>query len=506
MQDDTPCTLPVCGYNGGVSRTPERHSFVAVLGRLGSLPNLVLLLLAAGLVLLLGPSRLPYLDLLRQGDEHAARAERSAAVTAYREAACLRPADPEPYLRLAQVYLDWGCTEEALATLAEAERLDRPGSSPRPGRFEKPARSLWVAATMARADWPAVVVHAQRLLALAPEDRDARLTLARAYLQLQEWERARVEYELLLSVDPADALAHERLGALLIGDDPAAIQHLFAARTELAGRLLAALGEASAAGDPAYTRMLVGRVLFEEREWALAAHQFERALAGAPDYSDAHAYLGHALDRMGRSEEARSHLLRAVELAPDSAVARTFLGLHYDRLGDVSAARAEYEAAYDLDPQNAALCVEIGQTWAAEDRYVAAEVWLVQAVSLQPDDPALWEALARFYVDHQIAGGGRAVEAAARWVELAPGDARAQDVRGWAAFQAGDYGTARASLLRAMALDPALAVAHYHLGRLWAAEGAAEQAREAFARALDLDTTGELAPLVEIPRCARNDN
>ena len=61
-------------------------------------------------------------------------------------------------------------------------------------------------------------------------------------------------------------------------------------------------------------------------------------------------------------------------------------------------------------------------------------------------------------------------------------------------------------LLRAVALDPALAVAHYHLGRLWAAQGAVQQAREAFARALDLDTTGELAPLVEIPRCARNDN
>jgi len=466
----------------------DRRSFIA---------GLILFLLAAGLMVILGPTPMPYLDFLRQGAEHAARVERTAAVAAYRQAAHLRPADPEPYLRLAQVYLDWGCTEEALAALAQAERLDRPARS---------LRSLWVAASVARADWPAVVVHAQRLLALAPEDRDARLALARAYLQLQEWDRARAEYELLLSVDPADPLAHERLGALLIGDDPAAIQHLFAARTDLAGRLLAALGEASVTDDPAYTRMLVGRVLFEEREWALAAHQFERALAAAPDYPDAHAYLGHALDRMGRSEEARFHLLRAVELAPDSAVAHTFLGLHDDRLGDVSAARAGYEAAYDLDPQNAALCVEIGQTWAAENRYVAAEIWLVQAVSLQPEDPALWEALARFYVDHTIVGGGRAVEATARWIELAPDDARAHDVQGWAAFQAGDYGTARSSLLRAVALDPALAVAHYHLGRLWAAQGAAQQAREAFARALNLDTTGELAPLVEIPRCARNDN
>ena len=200
---------------------------------------------------------------------------------------------------------------------------------------------------------------------------------------------------------------------------------------------------------------------------------------------------------MGQPDEAWPHLQQAVTLAPDSVVAHIFLGLHHDRQGDLSSARAEYETAYDLDPTNPATCIEIGQTWAAEGRYVAAEIWLREAVSLQPDDPALWEVLARFYLDHNITTEEQGIEAAAKLVQLLPGDAHAHDLRGWAAFQVGDYDTAESSLLRAISLDPMLALAHYHLGRLRAAQGAHQEAQESLIRALDLDTTGELAPLVE---------
>ena len=474
-----------------MTRTPDRHPSVVFLA---------LALLAVALVLILRPARTPYLDLLRRGDAHATSAERTAAVGAYREAARVRPGDPEPYLRLAKVYLDWGRNEDALAALAEAERLvaERVGGvALGEAVLTTGLERSWVALHAARADWPAVVEHAQRLLDLAPADGPARHALARAYVELGEWDAARAEYGALVGADPGDRLAHERLGALSLGGDPAAIQHLFAARTGLADRLLAALGETGAADDPAYASALLGQVLFEEQEWALAARLFERALSDSPDYPDAHAYLGFALDRMDRPAEARAHLERAVALAPDSPVAHTLLGLHHERLGDVAAARAEFETAYDLDPKNPATCVEIGQTWAAEGRYLAAEIWLREAVSLQSDDPALWEVLARFYVDHDITADGRGVEATATWVELSPDDARAHDLRGWAAFQVGDYDAARDSLLQATLLDPALAPAHYHLGRLWAAQGAQQKAREAFARALDLDTTGSLVPLVQ---------
>jgi len=468
-----------------------------------------LVLLAVALVLALGPAETPYLDLVRRGDGHAARAERTAAVAAYREAARLRPGDPAPYLRLGRVYLDWGRTEEALAALTRARRLG--AEEVDPVELER----LWVATCVARADWPAVVEHAQRLLALLPPENGnedgngngngderaaARHALAHAYLHMREWDAARVVYEATLRADPADALAHERLGVLELGHDPAAVQHLYAAGsepTDVANRVLAAYQRAGAVDDPAYASALVGRVLSEEQEWALAARQFERAVSENPDYADAHAYLGHALDHIGRPDEARPHLLRAVALAPGSATAHTFLGLHYDRLGDVVAARAEYETAYDLDPENPATCVEIGQTWAVEGRYVAAEIWLREAVFLQPEDPALWEVLTRFYLDHSITAEGRGVESAKRLLELSPDDPVAHDLRGWAALQVGDYDAAQESLQQALSLDPALAEAHYHLGLLWTALGADHKVRGAFIRALDLDTSGDLVPLVE---------
>jgi tetratricopeptide (TPR) repeat protein len=450
----------------------------------------VLALLAVALVLILHPARAPFLDFLRQGDEHTARAERTAAVAAYREAAGLRPGDPDPYLRLAQVYLAWGRIEEALDAIVQGQRL---------GAEDVEIEQLWVAATTAQADWPAVVEHSRRLLILAPVERVsvARHALARAYVGMREWDAAQAEYEALLRVDSDDSLARERLGVLLLGVESIAVQHLFAAETDLSQRLLAALQEPGVADHPAYASALVGRVLLEESEWALATRHFERALADHPDYADAHAYLGYALDQMGDPDEARPHLLRAVALAPDSAVVHTFLGLHYDRLGDAAAARAEYEAAYDLDPDNPATCIEIGHTWAAESRYVEAEVWLREAVSLQPEDPVLWQILTRFYLDHNMVGEGQGVEAAMELVERVPDDARAHDLRGWAALQVGDYDVAQDSLLRAASLDPALASAHYHLGLLWVALGEVQKAQSAFTRALDLDTEGELVPLVE---------
>jgi Flp pilus assembly protein TadD len=217
-------------------------------------------------------------------------------------------------------------------------------------------------------------------------------------------------------------------------------------------------------------------------------------------------YLGHALDQMGYPDAARPHLLGATGADPNSPVAHTLLGLHYDRLGDASAARAEYEAAYDLAPENPALCVEIGQTWVTEGRYVVAEIWLREAISLEPSDPGLWEILARFYLNHNMTSDDQAVRAAKKLVELAPDSATAHDLRGWAAVQVGDYGSAQEHLRRAIELDPEMASAYYHRGLLERAQGHSEKAKEAFTRAIDLDTTGRFVVLVERAREASRED
>ncbi|MGD8968683.1 MAG: tetratricopeptide repeat protein [Anaerolineae bacterium] len=471
-----------------MSQRADRPPFVAFAA---------LALLVAGLLLVLRPLESEYLDLVRQGDAHAERAERTAAAAAYREAAHLRPDDALPHLQLARLYLDWRRIDQALDALSEAERLGAPLVDVERLRVTAHLARAETAVTVRPAHWELVGHHARWLLTLDPGDQDARHVLARAYLGVRAWEAARSVYEVLLDRDPSDTLARQQLGGLLLGDDTLAHRHLYAAGTELSGRLLAAFQEAHATGDPAYVNTVVGRVLVEHDEWPLAARQLDRALSHNPAYGDAHAYLGHALDRMGYPEEARSHLRRAVAAMPQSVIAHTFLGLHYDRLGDTAAARTQYEMAYDLAPQNPAICVEIGQTWSAEGRYVAAEIWLREAVSLSPNDPGLWEILARFYLDHNIASQDRAVEAAETLLALAPDAAAAHDLRAWAALQVGDYETAEEHLRRSMELDSQLASAHYHLGLLRSGQGRRGEAEEAFTRAIDLDTTGEFVPLVD---------
>jgi len=431
---------------------------------------------------------------------HAERAERSAAVAAYQEAARLRPQDPGPHLELARVYVGWGRCEDALDALSQAERLGAEVAEVERLRVIVHVKSAETARADRLSHWEAVVYRGERLLELEPNDREARRTLARAHLQLQEWDAARAIYEKLLASDPADGAARERLGVLLLGDDSAAREHLLVSGTDLAERILATLQGDTSLEEPSYVYAQIGRILTEHREWALAARHLDRAVKRHPDYADAHAYLGHALDQMGYRDEALFHLLKAVALAPRSAVAHTLLGLHYDGWGDVTVARAEYETAYDLAPTNPAICVEIGQTWVAEARYTVAEIWLREAVSLQPHDPALWEVLARFYLDHNITSNDRALEATERLLELAPDSAQAHDLRGWAAFEMGEYEAADRHLRRAIELDPRLALAYYHLGRLRDAEGDPAAAAEAFQRAIDLDTTGRLVPLVERAR------
>jgi tetratricopeptide (TPR) repeat protein len=230
----------------------------------------------------------------------------------------------------------------------------------------------------------------------------------------------------------------------------------------------------------------------------LALRSLLAAVHRNPIYADAYAYLGQSLDRLEWSGWARAALQYALRLEPQSPVALTLMGLFWDRHGQPGLARHYYEAAYDQDRDNAALCLEIAATYAAEDQYTAAEAWLLWAVEIAPDDPGAWQTLAHFYLDSGIGVKESGLPAAARLIELAPDDARAHDLLGWAYFLLEEDRGARASLTQALTLNPALASAHYHLGRLNARQGRHAEAAQAYRRAADYDVEGQLA--VELDR------
>jgi len=459
-----------------------------------------LTVLVAGLLLVARSSRGSFYDLQRRAEDHADRGERTAAAAAYEALARLQPRSPVPHLALAEIYLGWGRPAEALEALSQAEgRGAKPVDVERLRAFthaRRAERSIETGLT----DWALTAEHGERALTQGASDVQLRDLVARAHLASRDWSAAASTYEAIVNVDPSVVVAHERLGALLMGVDPTAREYLLAAETDLASRLLAALDGPDGLASPGEVHAAAGRILFAHGAWPLAVRHLELAVQQDPDEGEMRAYLGHALDQMGYRDEAERHLLKAVEMCPGLILPQVFLGLHYDRWGSVAAARSAYEAAYDMDPESAALCLEIGQTWAAEGRYVAAEIWLREAASLTPDDPVVWEALARFYLDHHIVSNNRAVEATERLLALTPGGAEAHDLRGWAAVQTGAYETAEVHLARSLELDPSLSSAHYHVGLLRDAQGRMDESKYAFRRAIDLDTSGTVTRLIERSR------
>lgn len=425
----------------------------------------------------------PFPALLALGDARAESRERSAAETAYRRAATIRPESPAPYLRLARLYRDWNHPQEGLEALSQAE-----GRGADPGEVA----SLRAALHAAQGDWEQAIAEGERALALK-DDPETRRLVARGYLYLEREEAARAAFQTLAERDPADAAVREQLGFLLALTDPAAARpHLQAAATPFAEATLAALEEKEATGRLAR----LGQAALAHGEPALAVLAMRRATALAPDFADAHALLGHALEGASRPEAARVHLETAARLAPNSPLARSLLGLYFLNRGDPVAARPHLEAAYDLDPQNPAFALYLGLLYADLGQYAVADIWLAEATRLAPQDPRIWETVARFYLD-RFPGDPRGVTAAREMVRLAPDAASAHALLGRALLFAGDDAGAEEALRKALELAPDLAVAHYDMGRLYALRGQEEAARAEFTRALDLNTDPGLREEIE---------
>ncbi len=446
--------------------------------------RLALTILGLGILLLgLTPYPRTYMAALRQAQAHRAAREYGAALDTYRRATRLDPQAPRPWLRMGQVLLAQHRFTQAGAAFYQAGHRGA-GIEALRGLGESHA---------GLGNWPAAMQSWLHLQELAPDDPETLVALGRGSLAQGNFEQAVRLLARALDLDPAANTArqaHALLGRLLLGQDPArAADHLRQAGDD---DLLAVLAAADAEDDPARRALTLGAAFLQRGELSLARRAFDRATALAPEMAVAHAYLGHVLDRQGATAAGRQSLERALALAPDLALAHYFLGVHERLVGTPERAQDALWQALLLDPDNAAFRVEMGETFVAWGNYPRAEEWYQGAVEVAPEEQhfEFQFLLARFYVDHLYRVPGEGLAAAQAAVALAPGDARAQDLLGWAYHLAGQQSEARQTLNLALTLDPDLVSAHYHLGSLHAAAGRADLARQHLQRAADLDVTG----------------
>lgn len=132
-------------------------------------------------------------------------------------------------------------------------------------------------------------------------------------------------------------------------------------------------------GTPATTWYELGCAV-EATEPARAMAAYERALAGRPDFADAHNNLGRLHHDRGNAAVAECHYRLALCIASDVALYWFNLGVSVEDQGRVSEAIAIYEQALALDGGLADAHFNLARLYELVGRSSADELVLRRAV------------------------------------------------------------------------------------------------------------------------------
>lgn len=376
----------------------------------------------------------------RDPDLRAARAaaleragDREEALTDWRAAAALAPADHRPLLHAARLLAAAGKFDDALAA---AETAAARGTRTLPP--VKPAA----------ADLPTPMPPAVTL----PARTDP----------------------LTGQVVPAVAVAPVALSVPAAGPAVWCPDEVLAAH----GELLAQAGhwgdaiprlEAAAARRPAdvSAKLVLGRALLAWMRYADAESAFANAHALAPASVEARAGLGYAKAAQGQPGAAESHLAAALAASPDCPLARAGRAHLRHHAGDPEGALADALAGLAAEPRSFDRLGLTARLLLATDRPTAAVLVLSKALELPGPDrtrAGLYEGRAIAWLR---AGSPLAAERdAERALALDPADADPHATLGQAAEHRRDYAAAVAHYAAVVASNPRHPEAGYRLAML----------------------------------------
>jgi tetratricopeptide (TPR) repeat protein len=181
----------------------------------------------------------------------------------------------------------------------------------------------------------------------------------------------------LLRLHPNEVGYYYQLGLLLAVLEPDAslayLSQVAPYDSELAVKandLMNRINTARLYEEPAYTSVSTGRWMGSADEWQLALLAFRQAVEQRPDYAEAWAYLGEALQQTdtskGKSDNQTGlkELKAALEIDPGSIAGLVLMSIYWQRHGEDKAALEYLNRASSLEPDIPILQAELGRVTA----------------------------------------------------------------------------------------------------------------------------------------------
>jgi Flp pilus assembly protein TadD len=213
------------------------------------------------------------------------------------------------------------------------------------------------------------------------------------------------------------------------------------------------------ARDPKNPQSLynLGLIRYRAGDYAAARDLLGRLLVQLPNHPEAHYVLGLTEMRLGNDARAVEELRRTVSLAPENSQAHFNLAKIYNRTGKKEEAEAEQKTFERLWDRQAA---DRNAEGTARDLFLAGD----------------YSGALREY---------------GRLLELSPENGRYELGRAQCFLKLNEKDKALAALEKAVALDPKLSDAHYHLAVLYQERGDSEKSQKERQAFDELEAIGE---------------
>jgi tetratricopeptide (TPR) repeat protein len=434
------------------------------------------------------------------------------------------PTELRTSLQQAQLALEKGSDEEAFQALSVSLRwapnlpslrlqaarlaldLEEPADAVHlltgTGRTQTPETECILAlAQIAVADQEQALEYLDNLPPGCPAPLERIQSLSASALALGSLERAIELTSMLMKFQP-DEPRHQLQLALLhtLQAPEQAVEELRQqldqplAQEPLLVDLIGAIEQAAVEAEPAYTYAQIGQTFLQHRRWLEASQAFQQAVDLDPEYFEARAYLGLALERSGRAEQGLAELEQAQNQAPAAALPAFLLSRYWLQQGQAQRALELAQIASRVEPENPAYTAQLAGAVSASGDLQQAQTLYEEALQQSASQSDFQLLLAEFMIQHELDISQAGLQAA-RLAYLDQPSARSTDLLGYAHYLNGEYWLAQRYLARAVALDTENASAHYHYGLALIESGASEQARDHWQLALELDAEGPVATL-----------
>jgi tetratricopeptide (TPR) repeat protein len=349
---------------------------------------------------------------------------------------------------------------------------------------------LIAAGDQAAADQPFEALEAYSgAIALRPESMLAHLKRGRMYRERGELEAAARDLRRAIALDPTATLPLE-----LLGDT-----YLSMARNDRAAERY----EDYLSLDDRTPRVWykLGLARYRNGEAAAAIPALERAIALDSSLADSHFVLGLCHREQGDLPGARAALEIVTQLSPGLTAPREALAAVYADSGDNSRAIDQLEALAALDPTTSSRFVALGLAHARARRHEAAVLTLSRAVERFPNDPGVYGALGRVWLDaaetrQDPVALKKALEALATAATHADATSETLTDLGRAFVRSGDLTAAQRFLRQATTRLPVYPGAYLNLAVVSERAGRLQEARDALVNYAVL--VDEAVPIAEV--------